>query len=91
MNTDEVVNARHMLDDAVAKTCYTIMFVLEVERLSGCERKTPKNKAHYKHSSLLSGGTILRCKTQVSSSGIDNMTSADTKQLACYKSLGFTQ
>ena len=30
----------HMLDDVVTKTCYNMMFVLEVERLTGCERKT---------------------------------------------------
>ena len=68
-------DVRHMLDDAVVKTCYNIIFILEVERLSGCERKTQKNEAHCKHSSRLSVGTILRYNAQESSSGIDNMTS----------------
>ena len=34
-----------------------------------------KNDACCKYSSRLPGGTILRCKNQASSSGIDNMTS----------------
>ena len=50
------------------------IIILQVE-LIGCERKTQKNDAHCKQSSRLSGGKTLRCKTQASSSAIDNMTS----------------
>ena len=63
------------ITDAVAKACYNTMFISEVERLSGCERKTKNNDAHCKCSSRLSGGTILRYKTQESSSRIYDMTS----------------